>query len=163
MQGGWRGTWGKEKGELKGPRYASVGVGPDWTRVSTFLRRSEQEMQEHEGKRYRERVRSERKEKERIRETLERRGDSSPREARPGWAGSVRILKNLWPALRPTSKRCYSWVLGAGTVRFTQRQERKKECGRGRWREEVKGDPRMWACTLTKRAIELVNVRLDNR
>lgn len=70
-----------------------------------------------------------------IRETLERRGESSPREARlrPGWAGSVRTLKNLWPALRPTSKRCYSRVLGAGTVRFTQRrQERKKERARGR-------------------------------
>lgn len=43
MQGG-RGE-GKREGELKGPRYASVGVGPDWTRVSTFLRRSEREMQ----------------------------------------------------------------------------------------------------------------------
>lgn len=34
------GREGKREGELKGPRYASVGVGPDWTRVSTFLRRS---------------------------------------------------------------------------------------------------------------------------
>lgn len=47
---------GKREGELKGPRYASVGVGPDWTRVSTFLRRSEQEMREHEGMRYREKA-----------------------------------------------------------------------------------------------------------
>lgn len=80
-------------------------------------------------------MRGERKERERIRETLKRRGESSSREARsrPGWAGSVRTLKNLWPALRPTSKRCYSRVLGAGTVRFTQRrQERKKERARER-------------------------------
>lgn len=90
------------------------------------------------GMRYREkadRARGERGERERIRETLERRGESSSREARsrPGWAGSVRTLKNLWPALRPTSKRCYSRVLGAGTVRFTQRrQDRKKERARER-------------------------------
>lgn len=44
------GRAGKREGELKGPRYASVGVGPDWTRVSTFLRRSEQEMQGTRGK-----------------------------------------------------------------------------------------------------------------
>lgn len=78
------GREGKGEDELKGPRYAGVGVGPDWTRVSTFLRRSEQEMQEHEGKRerhkYREKAygaRGERKERERIRETLVRRGESS--------------------------------------------------------------------------------------
>lgn len=44
------GREGKREGELKGPRYASVGVGPDWTRVSTFLRRSEQKMQGTRGK-----------------------------------------------------------------------------------------------------------------
>ena len=109
----------------------------------------------------------ERERERRIRETLERRGESSSREARsrPGWAGSVRTLKNLWPALRPTSKRCYSRVLGAGTVRFTQRrQERKKERAREKTRRKgIKGDPRTRACTLTKRAIELVNVHPDNR
>lgn len=51
MQGGdEEGREGKREGELKGPWYASVGVGPDWTRVSTFLRRSEQEMQLQRGK-----------------------------------------------------------------------------------------------------------------
>lgn len=162
---------GKRECELKGPRYASVGVGPDWTRVSTFLRCSEHEMQQHEGKRQREkadRVRGEWREGWDKRDIGEKGRESSPREvrSRPGWAGSVRTLKNLWPALRPTSKRCYSRVLGAGTVRFTQRwrRGRKSECERGRERRKgVKGDPRTRACTLTKRAIELVNVHPDNR
>lgn len=63
-------------------------MGPDWTRVSTFLRRSEQEMQEHKWERERERerekadrVRSERRKRGRIRETLERR-ESLARERR---------------------------------------------------------------------------------
>lgn len=45
----------------------------------------------------------------------------------PGWAGSVRTLKNLWPALRPTSGRCYTRVLQVGTVRFTQRRQESEE------------------------------------
>lgn len=119
-------------------------MGPDWTRVSTFLRRSAQEMQEHEGEGQSERAdgaRSERKEREWDKRDIGEKGrESSPREARsrPGWAGSVRTLKNLWPALRPTSKRCYSRVLGAGTVRFTQRRQERKEERAGEMEGEQK-------------------------
>lgn len=76
---GRKGCEGKREGELKGPRYASVGVGPDWTRVSTFLRRSKHEMWEHEGKGQSEKAETEREANEkrgnRIRETLGRRGE----------------------------------------------------------------------------------------
>jgi len=68
---------GKRECELKGPRYASVGVGPDWTRVSTFFRCSEHEMQRHEEKRRREKADSEaneekKREREREREKNKR-------------------------------------------------------------------------------------------
>jgi len=42
-----------------------------------------------------------------------------------------------------------------------ERANARKE--RGRDEKGAKGDSRMRACTLTKRAIELVNVRPDNR
>ncbi|KYN07943.1 hypothetical protein ALC62_01125 [Cyphomyrmex costatus] len=105
----------RERGRVKGPSVCERG------------RRSRRQKERESRQR--------RRERDGLRETLERREESSPREARsrPGWAGSVRTLKNLWPALRPTSKRCYSWVLGAGTIRFTQRrQKRKKERARER-------------------------------
>ncbi|KAL0103595.1 hypothetical protein PUN28_017699 [Cardiocondyla obscurior] len=110
--------------ELKGPRYASVGVGPDWTRVSTFLRRFGAGDAETRGKE--------------IRREIRQSAGRARREARDkrdiGGKGRDRFeLSKIYGRRFDLRARGVTpGSLGQGPVRFTQRrQKRKKEHARG--------------------------------
>lgn len=165
----------KRKGELKGSRYASVGVGPDWARVSTRfsgagIAGTREENRERKRKREKAETERERRTKRRIREILERKRVQSERGAIASRVG--RIASNsqkfmagastyeqevLLPGPWGRDRKIYATPAGEEERESEAENGKRERAGEGR----PKRDPRMRACTLTKeRSSSLTSVRI---